>query len=247
MKVKILKPDVNKSFKTFSMEGKDIRFGLNSIMTVQNVAENIINERNLNGDFKSPVDFCQRTKVNKKVIENLMYSGAFSSFGEIAQVYNELIQFAPNLDELIVEPDELAVRELKVLGTNITFQHSLLKNIGYYECLADISDGQTGSIVVNIAKIESKATKKKKPYTLFKCIDVKSSESFNCFDWSNNEQKHKTGDFVLFHIARDGDFITLRELDEKDRLKRYYVNKKKIEKKELEEKERKGESTTTTE
>lgn len=53
--IEVLKPDINKSFSKFSVEGNNIRFGLAAVKNVGvNIIENIINERNLNGEF---VDF----------------------------------------------------------------------------------------------------------------------------------------------------------------------------------------------
>ncbi len=85
-KIEILPPDVNASQKTFSVVGMGIRFGLEAIKGVGGVAvEVILAERQAKGEFKSFVDFCTRVpqrKVNKKVIEALICSGAFDSIAE---------------------------------------------------------------------------------------------------------------------------------------------------------------------
>ena len=53
--IEILKPDINKSFGKFSVEGHNIRFGLAAVKNVGvNVINNIIKERELNGEF---IDF----------------------------------------------------------------------------------------------------------------------------------------------------------------------------------------------
>ena len=80
--IEVLPPDINKSSSEFSPDGKNIRFGLNSIKNVgQAVIEEIEKERTERGDFKGFVDFCQRVDakcLNKKTLESLIKAGAFS-------------------------------------------------------------------------------------------------------------------------------------------------------------------------
>ena len=80
-KINVLKPDINKSFARFTVDGNDIIFGLAAIKNVGEGAINAItNEREKNGKFQSFTDFCERIageQVNKKCIESLILSGAF--------------------------------------------------------------------------------------------------------------------------------------------------------------------------
>ena len=86
LNIDILKPEINKSFTKFTVEGNSIRFGMGSIKNVGLVAiENIVRERNENGEFKDFTDFCERIygeSVNKKCIESLIKAGAFDEFGK---------------------------------------------------------------------------------------------------------------------------------------------------------------------
>ena len=107
--IQILKPDINKSFEKFTVEvekktsmyveseiksnskndmetdivGK-IRFGLGAIKNVGTVpVENIVAERQENGEYKNFTDFCERiadTQVNKKCVESLIKAGVFDEF-----------------------------------------------------------------------------------------------------------------------------------------------------------------------
>lgn len=81
--IKVLPPDINKSYLEYAPDGKNIRFGLASIKQVgEGVIEEIIKEREANGDFKSIYDFIKRVDVkcaNKRALEGLIKSGAFSS------------------------------------------------------------------------------------------------------------------------------------------------------------------------
>ena len=84
--VEILKPDINKSFTKFTVEGNKIRFGLGSIKNVGIAAvDSITSERSKNGDFVDFGDFCERIygeSVNKKCIESLIKAGAFDIIGK---------------------------------------------------------------------------------------------------------------------------------------------------------------------
>ena len=81
--IKVLPPDINKSYLEYAPDGKNIRFGLASIKQVgEGVIEEIIKEREKNGDYKSIYDYIKRldTKCsNKKTLEGLIKAGAFSS------------------------------------------------------------------------------------------------------------------------------------------------------------------------
>ena len=81
--IKVLPPDVNKSYLEYTPDGENIRFGMAAIKGVgAPVVEAIIKERDENGDFKNVFDFCKRidTKyVNKKSLEGLIKAGAFST------------------------------------------------------------------------------------------------------------------------------------------------------------------------
>ena len=84
--IEVLKPDINKSFSKFSVEGNNIRFGLAAVKNVGvNIIENIINERNLNGEFVDFSDLAKRLDskdTNKRVIESLIKCGAFDEISE---------------------------------------------------------------------------------------------------------------------------------------------------------------------
>ena len=86
--IKLLPPDINRSILEFSatrMDGEDvILFGLGAIKGVGRSAVESILQARADKAFESLDDFLQRidpNKVNKKVIEALIKSGAMDSFG----------------------------------------------------------------------------------------------------------------------------------------------------------------------
>lgn len=86
MGVQVLGPDVNKSELNFTVDDeRNIRIGLYGLKGVgESAARSLIDERNKGGNFISLDDFIKRINlrsINKKSIENLVYSGAMDSFG----------------------------------------------------------------------------------------------------------------------------------------------------------------------
>jgi DNA polymerase-3 subunit alpha len=85
LEIKVLPPDINESYRIFTVTKNGIRFGLSAVKNVGVAAiDSIIEAKKKYGDFKSLTDFCERIDsraVNKKVIESLIKAGAFDSFG----------------------------------------------------------------------------------------------------------------------------------------------------------------------
>ncbi len=93
LKIKVRQPDINLSELGFTVyygndENKtgEIIYGLSAIKNVgEKASDVIIKERELNGEYKSFIDFLIRVDlrlVNKKTIEGLIYAGAFDSIEE---------------------------------------------------------------------------------------------------------------------------------------------------------------------
>lgn len=83
--IEVLPPDINESIKDFSVINDRIRFGLAAVKNVGGSAlDSIIEEREAGGRYESLSDFCARVdsrRVNSRVIESLIKSGAFDSLG----------------------------------------------------------------------------------------------------------------------------------------------------------------------
>jgi DNA polymerase-3 subunit alpha len=100
--IKVFPPDVNKSEIVFSVDGKNIRFGLLALKNVgRNFAMAIVEERKTGGEYKNFEDFIFRLKgreLNKKQIEMLINVGAFDSLGkyrsQLLKVFEEIVDSA---------------------------------------------------------------------------------------------------------------------------------------------------------
>ena len=83
--IQILRPDVNKSNKSFTYCDGYMYYGLLAIKNVgAGLAESIMSERKRNGAYKSFQDFCERIEgreLNRKALENLIKAGALDDLG----------------------------------------------------------------------------------------------------------------------------------------------------------------------
>lgn len=104
--IEVLPPDINKSKDIFSVQGNGLRFGLGALRGVgQDAIAAVIRERKENGEFKDFADFALRCAkyVNKRIVESLIYAGAFDCFGyarsQVAAVYEEVMTRASALEK----------------------------------------------------------------------------------------------------------------------------------------------------
>ncbi|SHO50460.1 DNA polymerase III subunit alpha [Desulfopila aestuarii] len=83
--IEVLPPDINESFKDFTVVNDRIRFGLAAVKNVgESALDSIIEEREQNGKYSSLSNFCNRVdsrRVNSRVIEALIKSGSMDSMG----------------------------------------------------------------------------------------------------------------------------------------------------------------------
>ncbi len=99
--IEILSPDVNKSYKKFTVKENKIRFGLSA---VKNVGDNFIDavvRARKDGEFKGFTDFVERIEnvdsqaMNKRAVESLIKCGALDSLevtrAQLMAVYEKVI------------------------------------------------------------------------------------------------------------------------------------------------------------
>jgi len=105
MGINVLPPDINKSNFHFSVENNNIRFGLSAIKNIgESVVRVFLRAREKVGKFVSPFDIFQEEDpkvINRKVIENLIKSGAFDSIGwkrsQLFHLIDKMIEYAHNI------------------------------------------------------------------------------------------------------------------------------------------------------
>ena len=131
--IEILPPNINYSFKNFTVEGDKIRFGLKA---VKNVGDNLIDlivKGREKGDYKSLKDFVDRINaidksvLNKRAVESLIRCGAMDDFeGNRAQylaIYESVLSSSSNTAK-----------------SNVLGQFSLFEEAAFHEDLPVLKD-----------------------------------------------------------------------------------------------------------
>ena len=213
----LLKPSINESNITYTIENKSLRLPLSIIKNVGSLAEEeIISKRTTPYiDFFDFVSRCYSKNVNKKVIENLIYAGVFDEFKinhhtlietiDNAIRYSELLS---NLDSSLIEKpivetiDEYDAKEL---------QSQELDVYGFYLSNHPASK-YNGKDITKLDKIEQKFN------TFVKCIviidsikSIKTKKGDNmAFIKASDETANK--ELVVFSSA----YSTLKDINKND-------------------------------
>ena len=141
MKIKVLPPNINLSQTQFtieqnqeSLDNRAIRFGLSAIKNVGEAAISSILSTRSTGPFSSLTDFCFRVdnqKVNRKVLESLIKTGALDLFGRRSAMLAGL-------------------EKIRDLGTSI----SKMKSLGQVSLLGDTMKSDTQDNLPEIEEFE---------------------------------------------------------------------------------------------
>ncbi len=127
--IKLLRPDINKSFEKFTVTEEGVRYGLLAIKNLGiGVIEEIITQREKDGDFKSLQDFCQRMagkRIVKTAVEYLIKAGAFDSLGanrnQMLTNYISVIDIAEEMSRISIE-GQLSLFSDDVGGSTAIFE-----------------------------------------------------------------------------------------------------------------------------
>jgi len=98
MGIQVLPPDINESELDFAVVKDKIRFGLGAVKNVgESAIESMLQVRGKVGSFRSLVDLTEEVDlrlVNKRVLESLVKSGSFDSFGVLRSQLSAVIDRA---------------------------------------------------------------------------------------------------------------------------------------------------------
>ncbi|MGX9728382.1 MAG: DNA polymerase III subunit alpha [Candidatus Electronema sp. VV] len=101
MSIEVLPPDINESYHDFTVIKDRIRFGLAAVKGVGGAALDSVIEERRKAPYTSLADFCGRvdsSRVNRKVLENLIKAGAFDSMrakrAQLMEVLDKTIEQA---------------------------------------------------------------------------------------------------------------------------------------------------------
>lgn len=210
----VLPPDINKSDSIFNIdkEAETIRFGLASIKNVGEKALNNILIARKKAPFKDIEDFYNRidkSAVNKRVVENLIYAGAFDFYKPRTEVFEEYCELRGEQIQTIDDKKYLSEKEKEVLGLNIVYKSAIEKKI--IDCIAfdQLEDSAIRQkVAVEFLEVVEKLTKNNKPYLMYKVRDLKSNTKGNIFDW-NKLNLGKKGDLKILNIIKRNGFLQI--------------------------------------
>ena len=144
MSVILNPPSINMSKYSFSVtKDNEIIYGLGAIKGVGNaIIEIILQQRDLNGNFTSLDDVlrrCGTNKINKRVIEALIKSGAFDSFGKsrssLMSAYPESMKMADqnskNIQQGQIDIFGFSEEVIENKNTSVQDDWSTLKKLSY--------------------------------------------------------------------------------------------------------------------
>lgn len=197
--IAVLPPDINRSKEIFWVEGDGLRIGLGALRGVgQEAIAEVIRERNENGLFKDFADFVSRCAkyVNKRIVESLIYAGAFDCFGynraQVAAVYEDVMTRVNAMDK------QKAGAQISLFGSIIEEQSIEVNfpNIPEYEMMEKLSKEKS---VLGVY-VSGHPFEKFLPY--FK------DKTFNCSMLNAYEENDETGVKTYTEIF-DGQQVTM--------------------------------------
>lgn len=173
--VSIKTPNINLSTDKYIILNNELLFPLSVVRGIGVLtSREIVNERNLNGNFTSYLDFVRRCyKLGRDVLRNLILSGALDIFNKtrktLIENLNEAINYAElcyNLDEsLVLKPeiedyeeyskDELAKQEIALFGFYIS-NHPTSKYITSNSITSNLLDKYFDKMIEMVLYIERK-------------------------------------------------------------------------------------------
>ncbi len=117
--IRLLPPDINKSFANFTVEGRNVRFGLSALKNVgMSFPAHVALEREKEGPFKSFADFVDRMsayELNKRCIEVLIKCGVFDSIFPNRRVL--LLNYDTMIDSALAEARGRSADQVSFFGS----------------------------------------------------------------------------------------------------------------------------------
>jgi len=200
--IKVLPPHVNHSFYNFSVDGNDVRFGLQAIKNLGHPLINaLIFERERAGKYKSFVDFCERLysrELNRRALESLIKSGSLDNLD--ANRNQMLCSIEKLFDSLDADKKRNIEGQMALFGQNSEGEPSFtlpeLDDIAPYRLLT-MEKEVTGLYLTGHPMDEyAEAAKKSGAYRIDKLCEITQPGS----DIKNNQQISAVG--IILNIQK---------------------------------------------
>ncbi len=197
--IDVLPPDINRSKTIFWVEGNGLRIGLGALRGVgQEAIEAVIREREDRGLFKDFSDFISRCAkyVNKRIVESLIYAGAFDSFGYTRQA------FASVYEDALARANAV---EKQKSGAQISLFGSIVEEQGLDIAIPNLPEYDT---MERLSKEKSVLGVYVSGHPFEKFLPYFKDRTFNCSMLNEYEEDEETGRKTYAEIA-DGQQITM--------------------------------------
>jgi len=130
LNIEIIRPDINECFADFRTEDDKFYYALGGIKSVgYEAVSNIVNERIINGKFKSLSDFLNRVNpkdINKLQLEGLVKAGAFDNLNLNRQsLYNSIPNFIIKSKNIF---ENKSANQIDLFGDNINEEKEIISN-----------------------------------------------------------------------------------------------------------------------
>lgn len=136
--IRLLPPDVNKSYPDFSVEENNVRYGLSWLKNVGvSFPKNIVKERQESGSFKTFTDFISRMcyyDINKRSVEAMVKCGCFDSLYPNRRVLS--FNYERLIDEYLLSAKAAGRGQVSWLGldsNNQVFGEAKFKSADYVD------------------------------------------------------------------------------------------------------------------
>jgi DNA polymerase III alpha subunit len=178
-------------------------------VSASKAADEIVKERD-NGEYTSFQNFLSRMKgkrvVNKKVIENLIFSNAFDE--EQKDCYEQYCSIKGESNTLRWTKKDLLNREREAINCNISYSSIDKQDIINTISIDSIEDGNFGQCAFTVVSKKSAKTKKAgKPYKILSVIDLNNGNKCSIFLWDISVN-FEDGLSYKAKIKKNGDFYS---------------------------------------
>ena len=229
--IKIIPPDVNLSESDFSIDYEDnlLYYSMAAIKGAGAlVVVEIVEERNVNGNFKSIFDFAERlsTKkiINRKILENFIKAGVFDnlhknrrqlfeSINDILSIKADKDQFSlfqnsyPKLKEVPEWSDsEKMQHEFSAIGFYVSSHplqqyEDLIKSFNF-PLISDASKFSRTKVVAVINNVTVKTSKNQKKFAILHISDTSGTAEVTLFGevYDSSREMLEIGNIVLIQL-----------------------------------------------
>ena len=184
--IKMLPPNINHSFKKFTVENyegkKAIRFGLAAIKNVSTIIIDYIVEERKNEPFNDVFDFIDRMankNINKRMIESFIKSGTFDNMGynraEMLNSYEDEIETAHNKTKKNVV-GQTSMFDILNMGTDKSAKNIIHTAEYPYKVLLTMEKETTG-IYISGHPLDEYANLLKKYENILELLEVAEQEN----------------------------------------------------------------------